>query len=84
MTIQSTINRNDIDIDVQITLAYFPGEYGSRDSYGAPLEPDYPATFEVESVVDTNGVEYDLTATEETSVIEQAFSEREAYINDYN
>ena len=84
MTIQSTINRNDIDIDVQITLAYFPGEYGSRDSYGAPLEPDYPATFEVESVVDTNGAEYDLTATEETSVIGQAFSEREAYINDYN
>jgi hypothetical protein len=84
MTIQSTINRNDIDIDVQITLAYFPGEYGSRDSYGAPLEPDYPATFEVESVVDTNGAEYDLTATEETSVIKQAFSEREAYINDYN
>lgn len=82
MTIQTTINRNDIDIDVTIKLSYSPGEHGSRDRYGAPLEPDYPATFEVESVVDTNGVEYDLTATEETSVIEQAFSERQAYIND--
>ena len=84
MTIQATINRNDIDIDVQITLAYFPGEYGSRDSYGAPLEPDYPASFEVESVVDIKGVEYNLTDTEESSAIEQAFSEREAYMNNYN
>jgi hypothetical protein len=38
----------------------------------------------VEIALDNEGVEYDLTATEESSVIEQAFSEREAYINDYN
>ena len=84
MTIQTTINRNDIDIDLTVTLGFTPAERGSRDSYGALLEPDYPASFEVESVVDINGVEYDLTATEESSVVEQAFSEREAYINNYN
>ena len=84
MTIQTSIIRDDTDIEVTVELSYTPAEHGSRDRYGAPLEPDYPASFEVESVVDIKGVEYNLTDTEESSAIEQAFSEREAYINDYN
>lgn len=60
MTIRTTINREDVDIYVKITV-----------------EPDYRASFGVESAVDANGVEYDLTATEESSAIEQAFSERQ-------
>ena len=84
MTIQTTINRNDIDINLTVTLGFTPAERGSRDSYGAPLEPDYEASFEVEIALDNEGVEYDLTATEEAAVIEQAFSEREAYMNNYN
>ena len=84
MTIQTTINRNDIDINLTVTLGFTPAERGSRDSYGAPLEPDYVASFEVEIALDNEGVEYDLTATEEAAVIEQAFSEREAYMNNYN
>jgi len=33
---------------VIVTGEYIPAEYGERDSYGKPLEPDYPAEFLIE------------------------------------
>jgi hypothetical protein len=84
MTIQTSIIRDDTDIEVTVELSYTPAERGSRDRYGAPLEPDYPASFEVESVVDNNGKEYDLTDSEERLVINEAFETRDDYINDYD
>lgn len=36
---------------VIVTGEYIPAEYGERDSYGKPLEPDYPAEFLVEAFV---------------------------------
>jgi hypothetical protein len=84
MTIQTSIIRDDTDIEVTVELSYTPAERGSRDRYGAPLEPDYPASFEVESAVDNNGKEYDLTDSEESLVINEAFETHADYINDYD
>lgn len=66
MTIQTSIIRDDTDIEVTVELSYTP------------------ASFEVESVVDNNGKEYDLTDSEERLVINEAFETRADYINDYD
>jgi hypothetical protein len=66
MTIQTSIIRDDTDIEVTVELSYTP------------------ASFEVESVVDNNGKEYDLTDSEESLVINEAFETHADYINDYD
>jgi len=66
MTIQTSIIRDDTDIEVTVELSYTP------------------ASFEVESAVDNNGKEYDLTDSEERLVINEAFETRDDYINDYD
>ena len=82
MTIQQYITREDSDIAVTVTLSYYPAERGGRDRFGCPLEPDSGATFEVESVIDNEGNQHDLTANEEQAAIETAFSERAAFLSD--
>ena len=37
---------------------------GARDLYGAPLEPDDPEEYEIQSVTDERGVEVELTERE--------------------
>lgn len=39
------------ECEVIVTGEYIPAEYGERDSYGKPVEPDYPAEFLVENFV---------------------------------
>ena len=36
------------ECEVIVTGEYIPAEYGERDSYGKPVEPDYPAEFLVD------------------------------------
>ncbi len=72
MKLDYTLTYNDIEIDVTITLSYIPGSRGHRDRYGAPEEPDEPATFEVDTVEDQHGNDYDLTDSEYDEVLEKA------------
>lgn len=41
--------------DVEITYTYYPGCRGARDGrFGPPLEPDEPASVEIESAIRTD------------------------------
>lgn len=79
MTLIHTVIRDDLETDVEIELTYFPATRGARDSFGGirgagpPLEPDEPATFEVEAVRRCdNGEPLELTSYEEEQIIEKA------------
>lgn len=49
MKIQTQIIEGDLII--QILGEYVPAERGSRDRWGAPLEPDYDAYFDIEDIL---------------------------------
>jgi hypothetical protein len=76
MKIKHTIERNEAEVEVEVSLTYYRGYRGYRDKYGAQEEPDEPATFEVESVIDNQGHEYDLTDAEYDEVMEKAWKQR--------
>lgn len=73
MKINFTLTRNEKDVEVEIELCYFPASRGHRDKYGAPEEPDEPASFEVETVEDAHGNPYDLSDAEYDEVIDKAW-----------
>ena len=76
-TTEFEISRNDEEIELVCVLTYVPECKGSRGDYGRKMEPDYPATFEINSVKDLSGREIQLTQNECDSLIEKALSERE-------
>lgn len=70
-----TLNRtdddgNDIELEVTVIGEPIRAMRGSRDRWGCPLEPDEPATFEINSVTDEEGNEIELTDDEYTNVVE--------------
>lgn len=46
-----------IEIPVTVEYTYYPPCRGHRDRYGAPEEPDEPASVEIGSVLDAKGNE---------------------------
>jgi hypothetical protein len=40
----SIVDDEDNEIEVEVEFEYEPEEIGGRDSWGAPIEPDYPAS----------------------------------------
>jgi hypothetical protein len=77
MQLKTTITRDDVEIPVTVELTYYGGCRGHRDRYGAPEEPDEPATFEVDNAVDAKGFEYDLTDAEYDEIVEKAGEQRQ-------
>lgn len=63
-TVQTDCRGVDIEVEVDIT----PGERGSRDRYGAPLEPDSEADFDIIKVV--VGIHQGETEIEITPLLE--------------
>ena len=64
-------------VDLEVDYTYYPATRGSRDSYGAPLEPDEPEHLEVERV-EWNGhditlllAEWDMIDAIEKAVLEE-------------
>ncbi len=60
----------DVEIPIDVEYSYYKGSKGARDSLGGipgagpALEPDEPASIEIESVFDKNGCEIELTDKE--------------------
>jgi hypothetical protein len=75
MTYETTIERDDEEIKLEITYSSYAGCRGARDSLGgkagagAQLEPDEPASIEIESVIDMEtGFDFELTRAEENKI----------------
>lgn len=65
---------NEVELQVTVSGEAVRESRGSRDRWGCPLEPDEPATFEVESVTDDDGNEIELTDDEYTNIVEAGMS----------
>jgi hypothetical protein len=75
MTYETTIERDDEEIKLEITYSSYAGCRGARDSLGGkrgagpPLEPDEPASMEIELVRDmATGDDFELTKAEENKI----------------
>ena len=83
-----TITRDDIDIPVDVDFTFYPACRGRRDSIagvrnaGPPLEPDEDASFEINSVKDFEGNDYELTESEIDEIAEEYYDMREAALED--
>lgn len=64
MTIETTIERDGVELEVTCEFYYIPASRGSRDRYGCPIEPDEPADVEFIAATLENGVEIELTQGE--------------------
>lgn len=54
---------DDKDITIEIFGEFYPEERGSRDSYGAPIEPDLPAYAEIDNIkIDGKSIEIEELA----------------------
>ena len=53
------ITKDDKEIEIVVLGDVTPAEMGTRDSYGAPIEPDIPAYTEVEDII-VDGERMDL------------------------
>jgi hypothetical protein len=88
MTLSITITRDDIDTEVDVDFTFHPAYRGRRDSLcgkrgaGPPLEPDEDASFEINSVKDAEGYEYELTESEIEEVADLYHGMREAALED--
>ena len=78
------VTREDEEITLSIELYYYRAYRGHRDKYGCPEEPDEPAHFEIESVQDEQGRDFDLTESEEEAVYEKANNLQQDEQNDPN
>lgn len=63
-----------IEQEYDVHYTYYPAERGIRDSWGAPLEPDYPESFDIDEVRTTDKKPYvdivqDLTEAEITYIL---------------
>lgn len=65
------------ELIVAVEYGYSRASRGSRDRYGCPLEPDEPASTEIQSVTDEYGHEVELTSDEEDRADEQCLEDAE-------
>lgn len=81
MTLETTIERDGVEIDITVEFTVRGGCRGSRDSLcgkrgaGPPLEPDEPDEIEFESVTGPDGKEVELTQAEEKWIEEKCWDE---------
>ena len=62
---------DDEDNEITVTATYSPAYRGRRE-YGAPIEPDEEAGFEIETAT-VDGVEIELTKEQEQEAIEALY-----------
>ena len=88
MVTSITITRDDVDVDVDVDFTFHSAYRGRRDSLGGkrgagpPLEPDEDASFEINSVKDAEGNDYELTDSEIDEIADEYHGEREAALED--
>jgi len=90
MKLSLTITRDDEDFDIEVEATYHKAYRGQRDSCGGvrgagpPLEPDEPASFDIESVKDSAGNDIDLSAREMAHVTDMIWEKHNSYEPDYD
>ena len=72
ITLKTTIIGDD-DAVIEVSGTYYPGCAGSRDEYGAPLEPDDDEEVEILDAVDEFGNTRNLSSAEERAATEAIF-----------
>lgn len=86
-TYDTTINHPETDeeIDVTVQYEYMPAERGSRErGTGLQLEPDYPSSIEIHSVVDDQGKEHELSKLELERIENEILDMIKDRADDYN
>jgi len=86
-TYDTTINHPETDEEIAVTVQYeyTPAERGSRErGTGLQLEPDYPASVEIYSVVDDQGTEYELSKSELERIENEIFDMIKDRADDYD
>ncbi len=79
MKVELTITRDDADLDIIADVTYHPACRGARDSCGGvrgagpPLEPDEPASIDIDDVRDVFGNEIEPSARETEQILEAAW-----------
>ncbi len=81
--------RNEEDVSLTIEGTYVPRCKGATDGrYGPPIEPDEPAVIEIDSVLDEDGNEVELTEDESERAQEEGMRAladmEEGYEPDYD
>ena len=72
MKFSITVERNNQEIDLTVEGHYLKPIRGSRNGkWGPPLEPDEPASFEIDSVKDNHNHEIELTDKEFNQATEE-------------
>jgi len=83
MIYEATIERDDVEIKLDIEYTYYKGCRGARDSLcgkagaGPQLEPDDEPEIEILSVKDENGLEFELTKQEDEEIEQKLWGELE-------
>jgi hypothetical protein len=71
--VTGTVYRGDQEIAVEVEYSHSAGSSGSRDSFGAPIEPDEPADVELGAVTALDSdLEIELTPEEAQEFYEKA------------
>jgi hypothetical protein len=79
MTLDTTIERDEIEISITVDYSHSRARRGRRDSLcgvpgaGAPLEPDEPEDIEILSVTGPDGKEMDLSDAELERIEQQCW-----------
>ena len=66
-----TVERDDIEQDITVTLKYYEGYAGSWE------QPPEPAEYHITAVRDAAGKNFEITDSEADEAIEMAFAERQ-------
>jgi len=79
MTVNHTITRDEVEIEITCEVKMWGGAKGARDSFGVPLEPDDEPEAEIISVTP----DIELTEDEECAIREKAFDQAADEANDF-
>lgn len=92
ITREKSVNSNDVEVEVSIDIqyTYYRACRGARDSCGGirgagpPLEPDEPASIEIDSVVEHDmGTDIELTDSETEKFTEEIMESLADAAQDY-
>lgn len=67
-------NDEEIEYNLEVEFSYYKPQKGLKDSFGRPIEPDFPGDVEIERVMDIEtGKNFELTSDEENDIYEELY-----------
>ena len=85
MSLSVTVTRDDEDFEIIADLIFHKAHRGARDSCGGvpgagpPLEPDEPATIEIDRTTDAAGNDIEISKREEEQILEAAWEQHNKF-----